>query len=339
MLGAGENGSGKIEVLKTCPEVSSVIAMDVREERVREIPAELGVEATTDLGRVLDDATVELVFISSSNDSHRDLAIASMAAGKAVLCEKPMANTLADARAMVEAADASDCYFEIGFELRYSKMYTKIKEWIDAGLLGSVINTHCFYVSSAYWPKDSWRVKRATCGDMFGEKLSHYVDLPRWWIGDDVTHVHTVCAPNVVPYYQIRDNYHTTYRFRNGAVSHLTFMMAPAATFRGDPLQNFVDQQISDGNELRYFIQGTHGAAEASVFARSIKRWRFSNIEDDFSSDIEEDLTWPSAEDHAHVHNTTDQTRDVVRRVAAGDVMERLATGSTRQLERAAARK
>jgi len=44
---------------------------------------------------------------------------------------------------------------------------------------------------------------------MFGEKLSHYVDLPRWWVGSPVTEVHSVCAPNLVPYYEVRDNYYT----------------------------------------------------------------------------------------------------------------------------------
>ena len=318
VLGAGGNGSSKIKVLKACPQVESVIAVDVRPQRVAEIPDELGVEATTDLNRVLGDPEVRIVFISASNDAHRPLALAAIEAGKAVLCEKPMANTLADARAMVEAAERHDAYFEIGFELRHSRLYTKVKQWIDEGLLGRVVNTHCMYVCSAFWQKDSWRVKRDACGSMFGEKLSHYVDLPRWWIGSDVTHVHTVCAPNAVPYYEVHDNYHTTYRFADGAVSHLTFMMAPAATFRGDPLQNVVDQQLGSGHELRYFIQGTKGAAEASVFDRTVKRWQFSEIDSAFASDLVEQIAWSADEDHAYFHNTSDQTRQVVERVAQG---------------------
>jgi predicted dehydrogenase len=318
VIGAGGNGTGKINVLKQCPQVGSIIAVDVREQRVREVTTELGVEATTDLRQVLDDPRVELVFISSSNDAHRELALASLEAGKAVLCEKPMANTLEDARAMVEAAEQRGVYFEIGFELRHSKLYMKVKEWIDQGLLGQIVNTHCFYVSSAYWEKGSWRVRTNTCGSMFGEKLSHYVDLPRWWIGDEVMQVYAVCAPNAVPYYEIHDNYHATYGFRNGATSHLTFMMAPGATFRGDPLQNVVDQQLGDGHELRYFVQGTHGAAEACIFTRTIRRWRFNNMDTEFASDVVEELTWPAQEDHAYYHNTTDQTKEVVRRVSEG---------------------
>jgi len=318
VIGAGNNGTSKIRVLKTCAQVDSIVTVDVDEQRLREIHDEMEVDTTSDLDAALDDADVRLVFISSPNDVHRDQAVAAIDAGKAVLCEKPMANTLDDARAMVEAAERRDAYLEIGFELRHSRLYMKIKQWIDAGLLGEVVNTHCLYVSSAYFPKDSWRVRLDTCGSMFGEKLSHYVDLPRWWIGDEVSEVHACCAPNAIPYYEIHDNYHTTCRFRNGAISHLAFMMAPGATFRGDPLQSVIDQQIGDGHELRYVVQGTHGAAEASVFGRTIRRWQFSDRETAFASDVVEQLTWSAEEDHAYFHNTTDQTREVVRRVAEG---------------------
>jgi predicted dehydrogenase len=54
---------------------------------------------------------------------------------------------------------------------------------------------------------------------MFAEKLCHYVDLPRWWIGSRVTQVHSVSAPNLASPPGVRDNYHTTYRFANGAVT------------------------------------------------------------------------------------------------------------------------
>ena len=184
-------------------------------------------------------------------------------------------------------------------------------------LLGDVVNTHCYYMASAY-AKASWRVKKARSGCMFGEKLSHYVDLQRWWIGAEVSEVSTYSAPNTVPYMEIRDNYHTSCRFANGAVSHLTFMMGPAATFRGDPLQCVTDQQIGDGHALRYFVCGTKGAAETDVFSRSIKRWQYADTPYCQESDVVETLTWDRAEDHAYYHNTHDQTLDIVRRVQEG---------------------
>jgi predicted dehydrogenase len=218
---------------------------------------------------------------------------------------------------MVEAAERRNGFLQIGFEARYSKLYTRIKEWIDAGLLGRVVNTHCYYTSSC-WAKRLWRVKKDACGNMFGEKLSHYVDLPRWWVGASVEEVSSYCAPNTVPYLEVRDNYHTSYRFAGGAVSHLTFMMGPPSTFRGDPLQDILSQQIGDGHYLRFLVAGASGSAETDVFARTIKRWEYADGPEYMESNLVETVQWEPAEDQAYYHNTRDQTHDIVRRVMEG---------------------
>ena len=153
---------------------------------------------------------------------------------------------------------------------------------------------------------------------MFAEKLSHYVDLPRWWIGSDVVDVASFSAPNTIPYYEVRDNYHTTYRFANGAVSHLTFMMGPAAHFQGDPLQNVIDQQKDDGHDLRYTVVGTKGAAATDIFGRTIRRWKYSDAATHMHCEWVDKLTWDPAEDHFYFHNTHDQTLDIVDRVRKG---------------------
>ncbi|MFY9646743.1 MAG: Gfo/Idh/MocA family oxidoreductase, partial [Terriglobales bacterium] len=259
VLGSGQMGENVIRHLVDSPLVRSITVFDRRSEPMELLKKRHGVETSESLERVLQDPDIRLVFITASNNAHKELAIAALGAGKAVMCEKPMATTLADAEAMVEAAERAKGFLQVGFELRYSHLYTQVKEWISQGLLGRVLNTHCFYCSSAWGRHDVWRAGSRTSGGMFGEKLSHYVDLPRWWIGDEVEEIHATCAPNVIPYYEVHDNFHCTYRFKNGAVSHLTFMMAPAATFRGDPLQNAVSQQSGDGHALRYMIYGEKG--------------------------------------------------------------------------------
>jgi predicted dehydrogenase len=318
ILGAGGMGCTVIGQLKTCPEVDGIVAYDVDAARVRHAVEAQGVTGAARLEDVLGDPAVRLVFITAANHAHKELAIRSMEAGKAVLCEKPMAVTLDDARAMVETGERLGAFFQVGFELRYSKLYAKVKEWVDAGLLGRVVNTHCLYCASAY-DKAQWRNTAEHGGNTFGERLSHYVDLTRWWIGEPVETVYSVCAPNVVPYTEVHDNYHTTYRFRGGAVSHISYYMNYPATFRGDPLADSItDLQLGDGHKLRYIVVGTEGAAETDVFYRRIKRWRFTDTPERMASDWVENLSWTFKEDHFYYHNTTDQTLDVVRRVAGG---------------------
>jgi predicted dehydrogenase len=318
VLGLGAMGSTVIGHLKECKEVSTIKGYDNNKERIKEMQEKSIIQATLDLNEILSDNEVKLVFVTASNHAHKDLTMKALRAGKAVLCEKPIAITLSDAEEVVSFAEREKLFLQIGFEARYSKLYTKVKEWIDAGLIGDIVNTHCTYISSEYWGKDSWRVKNASSGSMFGEKLCHYVDLPRWWVGKQVKDVYTACAPNMVPYYEVHDNYNTVYRFENGATSSLTFMMALASTFIGDPLQNAVTQQKGDGHELRFLVAGTKGAAETDVFNRYIKRWQFRDVNSSFKSDLVEKLTWPEEEDHFYFHNTTDQTKDIVKRVAKG---------------------
>jgi predicted dehydrogenase len=95
-------------------------------------------------------------------------------------------------------------------------------------------------------------------------------------------------------------------------------MMGPAASFKGDPLQNAVSQQAGDGHVLRYMIYGEKGAAETDVFPRTIKRWEFG--EDDYgqTSAWVQSETWDPSLDFAYFHNTHDQALDIVRRVAEG---------------------
>jgi len=319
IFGGGKMGENVIQHLRYSPLVRGITVFDRHPEKTESLKERFGARPASSLDQVLQDPEIRLVYITASNNAHKDLTIAALEAGKAVMCEKPMATTLADAEAMAHSAERTKGFLQIGFELRYSHLYTAVRKWIDQGLLGRVLNTHCFYCSSAWGRHDVWRAKPGTSGGMFGEKLSHYVDLPRWWIGDTVEEVYATCAPNVVSYLEVHDNFHCTYRFRSGAVSHITFMMGPAATFHGDPLQNAVSQQAGDGHMLRYLVYGEKGAAETDVFPRTIKRWEFG--EDDYgqASKWVQTETWKPEQDFAYFHNTHDQALDIVRRVVEGE--------------------
>lgn len=317
VLGAGGMGGTVIEHLRECEQVTEIIAHDLRAERVAELKEKYGIHATTNVDEILQDAEIKMVFVTASNEAHYPLVMAALAAGKAVMCEKPIADTLEKATEMVEKAEALGLFFQIGFELRYSKLYTTVKEWIDAGLLGTVVNTQCTYTCSEFHKKGSWRNRRDS-GGMFGEKLSHYVDLPRWWIGSPVKNVYSVCSPKVIPYYEVRDNYHTVYRFDNGAVSELSFNMAVGETDAGDPLTDFLAKQKDDGHELRLLITGTAGAAATDVFRRTLKRWAFGDSPTQMTSTLVENLTWDKEKDHDYFHSTAAQTHDIVQRVING---------------------
>src|ERR1700722_13633650 len=104
VLGCGHMGEDVIKHLLTLDEVDSVVAYDRSSEKVGAMSAALPIGAAYQLTEVLSDSEVKLVFITTSTDAHKELAMAGLAAGKAVMCEKAMATTLADAAAMAKAA-------------------------------------------------------------------------------------------------------------------------------------------------------------------------------------------------------------------------------------------
>ncbi|MFA5864088.1 MAG: Gfo/Idh/MocA family oxidoreductase [Phycisphaerae bacterium] len=317
VLGSGNMGGSVLDHLQKCDQVSEIVAYDPDEATRVQVEQKFNVKTTSDLGVIWHDREIPLVFITSPNHTHHDLVIRALEAGKAVMCEKPIATTLAHAREVVELSERRGAFLQIGFELRYSTLYTTIKKWIDAGLLGDVNNTHCIYVNSVA-DKSSWRTRRDRGGNMFGEKLSHYVDLPRWWVGSPVTQVLTVCSPNTVPYYEVRDNYHTTYQFENGAVGHLSFFTGAMNTEKPDPEKDWLGQMRDQGYELRYTIVGTRGMAQTDVYGRRLKRWDFGDSPERMTSTLVEDITWDLQDNGRYGHNTFDQTLDIVRRVREG---------------------
>lgn len=320
IAGLGNMGIKIMKPILEAPEVASVCGFDPDSQRRAAAAERFGISVVADYEALLCDPEVRLIFITAPNVFHAPLTISALEAGKAVLCEKPMATTLADAEEMVATAQRLGGFLQIGFELRYSQLYAWVKARIDAELIGNVVNAQCTYICSEFHGRNSWRNRAVSGGGMFGEKLCHYVDLPRWWINSPVVKVDSISAPNIVPYYEVRDNYHTTLHFANGAISHLTFMMPVAATLRHDPLQNHISTHSDDGHELRYLLYGTKGAIETDVFRRRFRRWEFTDSPAGLVSRVAEDLTWEASdfEDNRFVHNTTGQAHDVIRRVANG---------------------
>ncbi len=277
--------------------------------------AELGI-IDAELKEILRNPAIKLVCIASVNEVHAEQTIMALRAGKAVLCEKPMGITLEEARSMVEAEKESGSFLQIGFELHYSKLFMTAKEWIDRGLIGRVVNCHCRYYCCEFHKKNSWRSKSK--GTLIGEKLSHYLDLQRWWINDQVEKVYSFHAPNVVKYFNHPDNHQINIQFRKGAVACLNFVMNIAETNHSDPLREMLEKQSDDGHYLQFHIIGEKGAIETDVFRRRIRRWEFTDSPTQLVSRIVDEHIFPPQEDRIWFHNVHGQILRVAQLVATG---------------------
>ena len=141
---------------------------------------------------LVSDPEIDWVLVGSWNAAHREHVVAAFEAGKHVFCEKPLATTLEDCVAMRDAWQASGKQFLIGFTLRFSPHYRKIKELLDAGIVGDIISmefNETLNFNHGAWIHDDWRSETKYAGTHLLEKCSHDVDLVNWMIGSRASRV------------------------------------------------------------------------------------------------------------------------------------------------------
>ena len=149
-----------------------------------------GVPAVGDLDELLARDDVDAIAIVTPNDSHADLALRAAAAGKHVLCEKPMAMNIAEARAMTDAVDAAGLVSGINFTWRNPSAARYARFLVERGELGRLfhINGHFNqgWLIDAQVPRN-WRLERARTGSgTLGDIGSHILDLAEWISGDRI---------------------------------------------------------------------------------------------------------------------------------------------------------
>nr|WP_030434560.1 Gfo/Idh/MocA family oxidoreductase [Actinoplanes subtropicus] len=153
-------------------------------------------EAVTDWRALVERDDIDLIDICTPGDSHAEIAVAALAAGKHVLCEKPLANTVAEARLMATAAAdarARGVRAMCGFNYRRVPGVVLMRQLVDAGRIGTVRHVRAVYLQD--WLGDpqfplTWRLRRERAGSgALGDVGSHIVDLAQYVTGQSVTGV------------------------------------------------------------------------------------------------------------------------------------------------------
>ncbi len=153
-------------------------------------------DATTDWRSVIERDDVALVDICSPGSSHVEIAIAALAAGKHVLCEKPLANTVAEAEAMAAAAQKAaerGVYAMVGFSYRRVPAVTLARDLVAAGRLGAIRQVRALYLQD--WLVNAedpmtWRLDKALAGSgALGDIGAHAIDAVQFVTGQTVESV------------------------------------------------------------------------------------------------------------------------------------------------------
>jgi predicted dehydrogenase len=147
-------------------------------------------ESSTDWREVVEREDIDLVDVSTPGDSHAPIAIAAVEAGKAILCEKPLANSAAEAETMLEAAEKAGVVHMLCHNYRRAPAVMLAKRMIEKGELGEIYHYRGTYLQD--WVVDPelpllWRFRKEKAGSgALGDIASHSIDLARFLVGDIV---------------------------------------------------------------------------------------------------------------------------------------------------------
>lgn len=236
MIRVGIAGCGKIAQVRHLPEYKAhpdahIFGLfDLNRERAESLAREYGAKVYDSYEAMLADPSIDAVSVCAANAAHAEMTVNALNAGKHVLCEKPMATTLADCERMVRAARDSGKTLMIGQNQRLAAAHVKARELIAAGAIGRVIT---FTVAFRHCGPETWSVdpgantwffdkNKAVLGVM-ADLGVHKTDLIQFLTGQTITEV-TACLSTLDKKYadgtpiSVDDNAACIYRLSGGAV-------------------------------------------------------------------------------------------------------------------------
>jgi len=179
------------------PEVGAVPVMKAicgrNRDKVKAAAAQLGWQSyETSWRKLVARPDIEVIDIASPGDTHAEIAIAAARAGKVVFCEKPLANTLQEAQAMLRAVQQAKVKHMICFNYRKVPAVTLAADLVRKGVIGQVYHWRGAYLQD--WIVDPnfplvWRLQKSKAGSgALGDIAAHNIDLARFVVGE-ITHV------------------------------------------------------------------------------------------------------------------------------------------------------
>lgn len=234
-----------------------------------------------DWEKMLAEQDLDLVCIATPTVMHAPMALAAIAKGAHVLCEKPTAMNAGEARAMLDAARAAGVLHMIDHELRFNPTRARIAELIHGGELGdirhvNISNIGASWANPASRPKGDWWSVAAMGGGRLGANGSHQVDMLRWWLGEPASVIgqaltvipDRLCKNTGEPWTATSDDLsHFTLEMLSGALAQV-FMSGVAVANMGNETQVFGSKgtiTLSNSDEKLFFAKAGESFNDISV--------------------------------------------------------------------------
>ncbi|MDN3229442.1 Gfo/Idh/MocA family protein [Priestia megaterium] len=229
----GVIGCGSIAQHRHLPEykmneqVELVAVCDINTERANSVAQQYGVKAYTNYEELLASGTVEAVSVCTPNYLHAPISVAALNSGVHVLCEKPMATSEEEAKAMIEAAKTNGKKLMIGHNQRFVASHQKARELIGKGEIGKIYSfrTAFGHGGPEGWSvdgKDSWFFKKdeAFIGAM-GDLGVHKTDMLRYILNEEIVEVGAFVESNAKDFANVDDNAVCVLKTESGIIGTL----------------------------------------------------------------------------------------------------------------------
>jgi predicted dehydrogenase len=222
VIGVGTWGERHAAAYAYRPEVELTLVCDVNVERAKEVAHRYRAKGwTTDYREVVAHPGIRAVSVVTPDFAHREIAVAAAQAGQHVLCEKPLATTVADCQAILDAAAQSGVKLMVDFHNRFNPPFLKVKSALEKGELGEPLMLSVRLNDTLFVPTKMLRWGgQSTVGWFLG---SHAFDLVRWLCGTEVQRVYAVSRSVVLKQRGIDtpDFFQTTLELANGATAQV----------------------------------------------------------------------------------------------------------------------
>jgi len=223
-------GSGRI-AQRHAEHISKVASLqavcDIKPERANQLAGKYSCKSYTSIDDLLSgEKNLDVVSICTPNAFHAEHTIKALKAGKHVLCEKPMALTVNDCKAMIRESEKAGKTLFIVKQNRFNPPIVALKKAIDEGKLGKIFNVqlNCFWNrDDRYYSESDWKGKKKLDGGTLYTQFSHFIDLLYWMVGD-VTEVTALTRNFTHPQtIEFEDTGVVLLQFQNGAIGTINY--------------------------------------------------------------------------------------------------------------------
>lgn len=188
------------------------------DQRRMDVAAKQGYYTYSSKEELLSDPEIDVVIIATTNEAHKELALEALAAGKHVICEKPVTITSAELEEIMEAAKHSRGIFTIDQNRRTNKDFVLMRRQVESGIIGKPYVIESRVEGSRGMPS-GWRTMKHLGGGMMLDWGVHLIDQIMYMIPEKVTNV--FCKMYSIEYPEVDDNFRMTMTFESGLTAHI----------------------------------------------------------------------------------------------------------------------